>query len=504
MALSTNPCAPCNFGNPTSTTLTFPLQTIHPITVVSVPHVTVYDSTSSTTNYVVSTQTDSAYPGPDASNASTTFSDFNSITWTVAGATLTWPTSYVYYIGDFSGGTVPTTATSTTTLANNSCPTAPYVSIVSLPTTTNVASLIYPLPVTATGDNSLPTALMEYLDSLDGVASQFNGIPLTDCAPVSSSLYWSAWGGTASATLTSNPSYANPSYANPTDSHSTGFAITAITGPPIITHVPRSPTPENPTYRPGPAGSPHTKPAVTKPPPTPSPTHSDEHAPGTTKAGDRDTTMPHPSPTNAGGSHGHPKPGPTVFSFPHTKVTANAGGGVVIDHHTVFVGQEITIGSGDTKTTIALQTKGGSTQLVVDGTTHAPQAPDATTMAPAAVITSNGHKITVVPPDGLIVETVITAGGQTLTAIEESDAVLLQGASSTTAVKDGSEATFKGQTVSVGRQGTAVVVDGSIVQLSPSETSGTSSSSSAGHSNAVPVRLNGAFICLVMFLRFAF
>ncbi len=142
-----------------------------------------------------------------------------------------------------------------------------------------------------------------------------------------------------------------------------------------------------------------------------------------------------------------------VYTHDHKTVTAMPGGAVVFGSKTVQPGHEVTIGAGWSKTTVALQTKGGNTRLLVDGSTydHAPQH----VVTQAAFAASEPHESAVV----------ITTNGRTITAIREGRSIILVDGTSTATVRDGSHVTFEGQTVSVPDRGASVAVNGKILPL---------------------------------------
>ena len=171
---------------------------------------------------------------------------------------------------------------------------------------------------------------------------------------------------------------------------------------------------------------------------------------------------------------------------------------------------------------MALQGHGGHESLVVNGKTQKGHYEGgAITKSPAlvssAVITSDGHKITVIHSGGSVIlqdgssrttvaagskvtfegqtikapshggrvtvngqkvpltgvlssQAVITASGDTLTAIDSGSKVIIKEGSKTITVKDGGSTKFEGHTISVGPSGSAVVVDGKTASLSAAPT----------------------------------
>ena len=177
MAVTAPACASCIFGAASTSILSFSYHAIETITVSVIPHVTVYTDGSRSTSFesITQTQTDLVGTGP-GSNSSKTYTNLEDITWTVGDATLTYPTTYVQYLG-FEGAPL-------TTDDGQTCAQQTDVSAVELPASTDAASFIYPLAVNATAALQLPTALLEYLGELAPIASQFNGDVLTGCAPL--------------------------------------------------------------------------------------------------------------------------------------------------------------------------------------------------------------------------------------------------------------------------------------------------------------------------------
>ncbi len=167
-------CPSCIFGAVASTSLSFTLHQIELITVSLIPKVTVYSNGSAVTNTERVTQSFSELVGGANRNASTTYSDLNSITWTVGDATLTYPTTYIQYLG-FEGAA---------TTASESCAQETDVTAVDLPTSVDIASFIY--PATGIGSMPLPTQLLEYLSNFDIISPQFGGDSLLGCAPLGS------------------------------------------------------------------------------------------------------------------------------------------------------------------------------------------------------------------------------------------------------------------------------------------------------------------------------
>ena len=278
MALtSASACASCVFGAASTSLLSFTYHAIETITVSVVPHITVYTNGSRITNYQSITQTQSDIVGSGSgSNASRTYSKEEDITWTVGDATLTYPNTYIQYLG-FEGAPV-------TTNDGQSCAQASDAYSVNLGPSTDAASFIYALPTNATNAVALPTPLLEYLAELAPVSSEFNGQPLTGCAPLNyahvtalhrrgracsttqffripsttpfsripidpRSLHARFVNGTGNSTAplgtgSGTPVSASSSASEPTNTHTTGFVIQPITGKPIVTTEKSAPSPQ--------------------------------------------------------------------------------------------------------------------------------------------------------------------------------------------------------------------------------------------------------------------
>jgi hypothetical protein len=179
MASSVTACPTCVFGATSTSLLSFTFQAVETITVSVIPHVTVFPNGTDTTSFERKTLTETDYVGGGNGGTTTsrrTFTDKKEFEWTVGDATLTYPTTYIQYLG-FQGA--PATTTGAETCANPSD-----ASPVSLPASTETASFIYPLGVNATADAALPVPLLSYLGQIPEVASQFDGEVLTGCAPL--------------------------------------------------------------------------------------------------------------------------------------------------------------------------------------------------------------------------------------------------------------------------------------------------------------------------------
>ena len=178
-------CASCIFGAVSTSVLSYTAHVIKTIEVDVTPHVFIYlNGTRETTSLESNTHTEAiAIPTGDVAGTvetSQTFSDIRNVTWTVGDATLTYPTSYVQYLA-FAGAPAINTdepACAEQTDATN----------VQLPRTTDAAEFIFPFDNASSG-TGLPGELLEYLDGLPTVSDQFNGAPITACAPLLHSTY---------------------------------------------------------------------------------------------------------------------------------------------------------------------------------------------------------------------------------------------------------------------------------------------------------------------------
>lgn len=168
----TTPCASCYFGAVNTQTLSYTSHdVIETINVTVTPYVTVYSNGSRTTLYSSSTQTEAIVAG-NGTQPSTTFAHPSDITWLVDNVTLTYPTTYIQY-PRFEG-------VAANSEQNKSCLQASEATSVGLPSSTNASYFIYPLQ-TYEGGLAYPTAMLDYLDSLATISSQFHGQPLTAC-----------------------------------------------------------------------------------------------------------------------------------------------------------------------------------------------------------------------------------------------------------------------------------------------------------------------------------
>ncbi|KAI6879741.1 hypothetical protein KC360_g7743 [Hortaea werneckii] len=178
-------CASCVFGAVSTSVLSYTAHVIKTIEVDVTPHVFIYlNGTRETTSLESNTHTEAiAIPtGSTAESVETsqTFSDIRNVTWTVGDATLTYPTSYVQYLA-FAGAPAIDTY-------EQACAEQTDATNVQLPSTTSAADFIFPLNNASSGIG-LPGDLLAYLDRLPTVSDQFNGTPITACAPLLHSTY---------------------------------------------------------------------------------------------------------------------------------------------------------------------------------------------------------------------------------------------------------------------------------------------------------------------------
>ncbi|KAK3677046.1 hypothetical protein LTR78_003251 [Recurvomyces mirabilis] len=169
MAAAATSCAPCVLGAASSALLSFPYDIIQNVSVEIVPHVTIFSNGSSSTigfdTTTVANEIISTISGPGGAPVAT-FTHVDQLTWSTLGTVLTYPTTYVEYLG-FVGATATSSG-----CAQSIQPTA-----LTLPANVNSASLVFPNGET---NNGLPGGLLSYLDGLSGFASQLGG-PAESC-----------------------------------------------------------------------------------------------------------------------------------------------------------------------------------------------------------------------------------------------------------------------------------------------------------------------------------
>ena len=515
MSITAAACSSCVLGYASTALLSFTYHQIETITVKVVPHITVYtqgSSSSTTINYVSITETATDIVGGGSNrNASKTYSNLGDITWMVGDATLTYPTTYVQYLG-FAGAAVPTGD-------GDKCATGTDATPLILPSSTNAASFIYPLTSSSSEASSLPQPLVQYLQGQAPFAAQFSGQPLTGCAglnyipPATSSNTPYTTDLTSSMTLSSLPALSsapslksNYTFTNsltthhsptrltppgpPTvpsstfyyatseppvpyqsstppagtetttaiNSHSTVYVIQPITARhPIVTTLPGSDHHKTTTH--------HTKAHHTTDGGGDGPHHTNTHhdsqptGHGHSPGGHNTATVLPAHETHGhhtGGDHvttagNNEKPSRShhVFTVGSSEITAKPHGPVTVGHHTLHRGQTVTLGHGPSATTVALEGHGKSEHLVVNGKTQ------------------KGH-IEVTPAtesQAEVSSAVITSNGHKITAIYSGGSVVLKDGSSKTTVAAGSKVTFDGQTIKVPSHGSSVKIDGLHVPL---------------------------------------
>lgn len=176
MSITAAACPSCVFGATSTSLLSLAYHTIETINVTVNTYITVYPDGDRSTSYQSVTQNVTELVGSASgvgNNASRTYTNLNDITWTLGDATLTYPTTYVQYLG-FEGA--PATSN-----AGQTCADPAKAASVTLPASTEYAPFIYPF---TTGATLLPAPLLEYLGQLAPVSAQFDGMPLTGCAPL--------------------------------------------------------------------------------------------------------------------------------------------------------------------------------------------------------------------------------------------------------------------------------------------------------------------------------
>lgn len=515
MSITAPACASCVLGATSSALLSFTYHKIETITVKVVPHITVYtqgSSTSSTTNYVSITETTTDIVGGGSNrNASKTFTNLEDLTWMVGDATLTYPTTYVQYLG-FAGAAVPTDH-------GGKCVTGSDATGLTLPSSTDAASFIYPWSSSGNEASPLPAPLLQYLQGQAAFAAQFSGQPLTGCAgtgynpPATSSNTPYPTGSTSSITLSSVPALSSGTFSKGnwsiTESITTKTLSTYHHGPTRLT-VPGQPAPSSipgsSLSSPVASAPAQSSPVLSYNTQTTVNTHStvyiiqpitaqhpivttlpgsDQHKTTTHRTDTHQTTNgggdgPHPTNTHdghqpsgyahspgghdtatPGGRHsgggndvtpaGHQSTGKThhVFTVGSSEITANPRRPVTVGHHTLHRGQTVTLGDGPSATTVALEGHGKSEHLVVNGKTQKGHYQVAPATESHADVSS----------------AVITSNGHKITAIYSSGSVVLQEGSSKTTVAAGSKVTFDGQTIKVPAHGNSVKINGHNVPL---------------------------------------
>ncbi|KAK4508216.1 hypothetical protein PRZ48_001954 [Zasmidium cellare] len=330
-----------------------------------------------------------------------------------------------------------------------------------------------------------------------------------------------------------------PLVSGPANDHTTAFVLNTVTGRAIVVPgdtaeqvvVGPEPTPTDDTVeRPSsPSIDDEEPPQVTQPPSQPSipeliqsaaegqQTDSQQSAPAN-NIPDIVASAAAAQNSGSGGDSNQDSPPPAsqgpVFNVGTTIVSADSQGSIQIGTQVLTPGQTVDIGSGGSPTPAALVTSGGSTQLIIDGSTYRPAADTspAATAAPA-VFTADGKAYTVIqdgdsfvvaggsstfalptgstltvgsveigaPSDGsgVVVDgstlavpqvtppptALVTAGEQTFSASQSDGSIIFVDGSSTIEVPAGSQTIVDGHTFSVGPNGNAMIVDGSTVSI---------------------------------------
>lgn len=170
-------CATCVFGATSRYTYSYTARAIETIDISVIELITTFRNAPNITNYETITNTDTIFVGIGGGDINatirpptdvTTFSNLNDITWTVGNATLTYPTTYIQYLG-FAGATA----------SNTECVDQSDATSISMPRPTDRASFIYPF---SADDSQVPMPLLEYLGSLPSITEQV-GFPET-CQPL--------------------------------------------------------------------------------------------------------------------------------------------------------------------------------------------------------------------------------------------------------------------------------------------------------------------------------
>ncbi|PPJ60480.1 hypothetical protein CBER1_03181 [Cercospora berteroae] len=161
----------------------------------------------------------------------TVFEDNSTTIWVTDGATLTYPTTYASF-GNFSGVAAPTPAPT-------ACAQVKDVRPISLPATTDPASLIY-TPTAGTNAikelqfGHLPTPLLAYLDTLSTVIQQLGGIRPGNCSSTR----------TSSSPACKTPRLSIQNFTIPSNISVNGpppenvAAMLGVSGPPAIQKIP--------------------------------------------------------------------------------------------------------------------------------------------------------------------------------------------------------------------------------------------------------------------------
>lgn len=206
-------CPTCFIGAASTVVHSFP-YVVEVVTVEVIPHITIIPGVTTNTGYKTTTE------GPLYPNAVTTVSDVDDLTWTVGDVTLTYPTTYLEYVG----------LEGVAAHGSQTCAQQDAVSALSLPAPQDDASFIY--PATAQQPNGqLPLQLLEYIQTLPAVSSQFSGAPLTACAPLPTVAKVYAQNAAQQTTVLKG----GLENKVPTATHKTAVVVSHGTGKPIVT-----------------------------------------------------------------------------------------------------------------------------------------------------------------------------------------------------------------------------------------------------------------------------
>lgn len=176
MSITPAACASCVLGATSTALLSFAYTKIETISVTVNTYIAVFPDGHRSTSFESVTSIATDVIGGAAGNNSDykTFSNTDHLTWTVGDATLTYPTTYVQYLG-FEGAPVETGN-------GQQCANPTDANALAIPATTDASAFIYPLAAGATGAAALPLPLLEYLGGLEQIAAQFGRQPLTGCS----------------------------------------------------------------------------------------------------------------------------------------------------------------------------------------------------------------------------------------------------------------------------------------------------------------------------------
>ncbi|KAF2172119.1 hypothetical protein M409DRAFT_49862 [Zasmidium cellare ATCC 36951] len=466
------------------------------VNVTVIPHVTTFSNGPNITNYSTLTQTETIYVVGDNITATnlanaTTFNSPNDITWTVGDVTLTYPTTYIQYLG-FAGAAG----------SNGACAEDTDAKSIKLPESTVGESFIYPY---TDGASLLPSELLDYLGTIPTITEQFHEAVPATCAPltitpgpiyttvdfrreakryegarrnVTSSQCVEGGARTVQTGVSQTKGVSTlPMISGPTNDHTTAFVLNTVTGRAIVVPgdtaeqvmVDPQPTPTDDTIeRPSsPSNDDQDSPQSTQAPPQPNipdliqsvaegqQTDNQQSVPAnnipdivaSAAAAQKSTEVqPVASQPNSNGQNGQPAAtqGP-VFNVGNAIVSANSQGNFQLGTQVLTPGHTLNIGSEASPTPAALRDSGGSTRLVIGSSTYQP-------------VGENAPVVTAVPA-------VFTADGQPFTVIQNGPSLIVAGGSSTLTLPPGSTSSLGDVEIAAGLSGSAVVADGSTLQV---------------------------------------